>query len=218
MTSAKLLNRNRVEVERRLQKWTPRGFRSDEDLNPEWRDLISPLPAPKPAAVLVPLIERVDHLSILLTKRTHALSTHAGQIAFPGGRIDEEDASPHHAALRETHEEVGVEPQQVQVIGELDEYRTGTGYVITPVVGFLDPYHQINPNPDEVADVFEVPLPFLLDPSNMETHSKEFRGIRRHFYAMPYEGHYIWGATAAMLVNLRDILHLDEDREGTLGG
>lgn len=211
MSSNKQFNQSRTQVVDRLQRWTPRGFRSDEDLNPEWRDLVSPLPAPKPAAVLVPLIERVDHLSILLTKRTHALSTHAGQIAFPGGRIDAEDASPMHAALRETHEEVGVAPQQVEIIGELDEYRTGTGYVITPMVGFLDPAHQLLPNPQEVADVFEVPLPYLLDPSNMETHSKEFRGIRRHFYAMPYEGYYIWGATAAMLVNLRDILHLEDD-------
>ncbi|MGD8326428.1 MAG: CoA pyrophosphatase [Sphingomonadales bacterium] len=199
-------NRSKTEVISSLEQWTPSSYRSDEDLNPEWRDLISPLKEPKPAAVLVPLVERSAHLSVLLTQRTHALSTHAGQIAFPGGRIDESDVDPIAAALRETHEEVGVAPNQVEIIGQLDEYRTGTGYVITPVVGFLDPAHSITPNPDEVADVFEVPLPFLLNPGNVETHSKEFRGIRRHFYAMPYQGYYIWGATAAMLVNLSEAL------------
>lgn len=198
----------RSEIIDRLQAYRPKGYRSDEDLNPQWRDLVSPLEHPKPAAVLVPLIERREEMTVLLTKRTHELSTHAGQIAFPGGRIDEADPTALHAALRETHEEVGLPPKHIDVVGELNEYRTGTGYVITPMVGFVGAERPIIPNPVEVAEVFEIPLSFVLDADNVEMHSKEFRGRIRHFYVLPYEGHYIWGATAAMLVNLRDALRL----------
>lgn len=196
----------RKDLEVRLRGRTPVAPRSDYDLGP-YSDGTPPwVNNPKPAAVLVPIIERRNQLSVVLTKRTHDLSTHAGQIAFPGGRIDATDPTPIDAALREAHEEVGLHPRHVDVVGHLDEYRTGTGFIITPVVGFVPASSVFTPNPAEVEEVFEVPLDFLLDPANRQRHAREWAGHIRHFYAMPYGDYYIWGATAGMIVNLSDLV------------
>lgn len=160
----------------------------------------------RPAAVLVPLVPRPDGVAIILTERNDQLKRHAGQIAFPGGRIDRTDRDPVHAALRETEEEVGLTEDQISVIGRLDDYATGTGFLIAPLVGLVHPPFDVRPDPREVADVFEVPLSFILDRANHKRDSREWNGVRRHFYAMPYGERYIWGATAAMLVNLYEVL------------
>lgn len=160
----------------------------------------------RPAAVLVPLVAHDDGVAVMLTVRNDNLKRHAGQIAFPGGRIDPEDPDPVHAALRETEEEVGLGHHQISVIGRLDDYATGTGFVIAPLVGLIQPPFNVAPDPAEVADVFEVPLAFFLDSRNHKRDSREWNGVRRHFYAMPYNDWYIWGATAAMLVNLYEVL------------
>jgi 8-oxo-dGTP pyrophosphatase MutT (NUDIX family) len=176
--------------------------RGDYDLDPDYK----PAGELTPAAVLVPLIDRAEGMSVLLTQRTDHLSDHAGQVSFPGGKIDDTDADAVAAALRETQEEVGIEPARVEVVGRLDDYVTGTGFSITPVVGLLEPGFKVTPDPFEVAEVFEVPLAFFLDAANHHRESRFWRGRTRHFYVMPYEHHYIWGATAGMLVNLYDAL------------
>jgi 8-oxo-dGTP pyrophosphatase MutT (NUDIX family) len=176
--------------------------RGDYDLNPGYK----PAGELTPAAVLVPLIEHDDGMTVLLTQRTDHLNDHAGQVSFPGGKIDDTDADAIEAALRETHEEVGIEPELVEVVGRLDDYITGTGFTITPVVGLLQPGFTVTPDPFEVADVFEVPLAFFLDTANHHRESRFWRGRERHFYVMPYEDRYIWGATAGMLVNHYDAL------------
>ncbi len=172
--------------------------RSDYDLNPQSR------PAEKidlkPAAVLLPLVFRHEP-QVLLTQRTHHLTRHAGQVAFPGGRADPGDISLVETALRETQEETGIEPAYVTIAGFLDAHETGTGYAILPVVGLLSEGFALSPHAAEVAEIFEVPLSFLLDPVNKKTQSREFQGHMRTFYSFTYEGHYIWGATAAMLLN-----------------
>ena len=154
------------------------------------------------AAVLVPVIERPGGLTVLLTQRTAHLNDHAGQVSFPGGRCEETDPSPIFTALRETEEEIGLDPALIEVLGLLPEYRTGTGFSVTPVVGLVRPPFELNPDSFEVAEVFETPLAFLLDPANHQRYSMEIGGIERHYYAMPYEGYFIWGATAGMLVSL----------------
>ena len=183
---------------------TPRG---DHDLNPGMLGAeIRPLTR---AAVLVPLIERADGLWVLLTERSATLKDHAGQISFPGGRQDPEDIDSVATALREADEEVGMPPPLVRVIGRLDTYITGTGYSVTPIVGLIRPPFPIEADPVEVADVFEVPLGFLMNPANHQKHSREYQGRTRHYYAIPYENRYIWGATAGMLVNLSRLLAPD---------
>lgn len=159
-----------------------------------------------PAAVLVPLVDRSDGLRVLLTQRTAHLAAHAGQISFPGGRSEPEDSDAIATALRETEEEVGLPPHYVEVIGRLDTYVTRTGFEITPIVGFVRAPYPMKPDPFEVAEVFEVPLDFIVDPANHERHSREWKGRARTFYVLPYENRYIWGATAGMLVNLAEVL------------
>lgn len=156
----------------------------------------------RPAAVLVPLVERAGGLQVILTRRTEHLRDHAGQISFPGGRIEPDDPSPHMAALREAEEEIGVAPRQVEVIAELPQYRTATGFLVHPVVGFVDPSAGFRPCPVEVAEVFEVPLAFILNPDNHGTHEIEYRGRQYQAPAMPYGSHFIWGATASILLEL----------------
>lgn len=177
--------------------------RGDYDLNPGMR----PNAARKlaQAAVLLPIIAR-DRPSILFTQRTPHLSRHAGQVSFPGGRAHEHDVSLVQTALRETQEETGIAPSFVTVAGFLDPYETGTGYAILPVVGLLNEGFDLVPDSNEVAEIFEVPLDFLLDPKNRERHAREWNGRRREFYAFTYGRHYIWGATAAMLVNFAERL------------
>jgi 8-oxo-dGTP pyrophosphatase MutT (NUDIX family) len=152
------------------------------------------------AAVLVAITERPQP-GLILTQRPDAMRTHAGQVAFPGGRIDEgEDAVS--AALREAQEELGINPALVRLLGEADPYCTVTGYWVTPVVGVIPPDLELEPNPTEVADWFEAPLDFVLDPANQRRMSAEYRGRMRHYYQIDWQGRHIWGATAAMLVNL----------------
>jgi len=154
-----------------------------------------------PAAVLVPII-RSPEPRLLLTTRTAHLRNHAGQVAFPGGRIDTEDASPIAAALREAQEEIGLDPDNVDIMGVSAPYLTGTGYSVLPVVGSIEPGLPLAPNPHEVADLFEVPLDFALDPANHILRQAEWKGRMRRFYVIEFEGRTIWGATAGMLVNL----------------
>lgn len=159
------------------------------------------------AAVLVPVIDRPEGLTVLFTQRTAHLNDHAGQVSFPGGRCEVTDASPVFTALRETEEEIGLDPGSVEILGILPEYRTGTGFSVTPVVGLVHPPLDLDLDSFEVAEVFETPLVFLLDPANHQRHSMEIGGVLRHYYAMPYEGYFIWGATAGMLVSLHRLLY-----------
>lgn len=162
------------------------------------------------AAVLIPLVHREGGTTVLLTQRTDDMPSHAGQIAFPGGRQQAEDADAVATALRETEEEVGLTRAFVEVIGPVDLYRTGTGYEITPIVGIVTPGFITRADPREVADVFEVPLAHFLDERNHRIDSRVWRGRERRYYAMPYGERYIWGATAGMLKNLHFVLTAGE--------
>lgn len=157
---------------------------------------------PTRAAVLVPLVNRPAGLQVLLTQRTAHLADHAGQISFPGGRAEQADASIAATALREAEEEVGLPASAVTVLGNLADYETVTGYRVTPVVGWVEPPFSLEPDPFEVADVFEVPLAFLLDPANQQRHFHTLGEVRRGYWAIPWRDRYIWGATAAMLIIL----------------
>lgn len=162
----------------------------------------APDPAPlKPAAVLIAVITH-DRPTVLFTRRTTTLRAHAGQVAFPGGRIDATDADPVAAALREAHEEVALPPAAVTVVGATDRYATGTGFDITPVIGIVAPGLALVPHAAEVASIFEVPLDFLLDPANHQLRASEWQGRVRSYYVIAWETHEIWGATAAIVVNL----------------
>jgi 8-oxo-dGTP pyrophosphatase MutT (NUDIX family) len=165
-------------------------------------DLSGPRPdAPvlKRAAVLVPLVARDDGLWVILTKRANHLPTHAGQIAFPGGRCEDSDGDVGATALREAHEEIGLDPAMVTLLGVSDAYETVTRFAVTPVVGLVDPLAVFTADPSEVDDVFEVPLAFLMDPDNHVPQERTHNGEVRRFYAMPYGDYYVWGATAGML-------------------
>ena len=161
------------------------------------------------AAVLVPVIVRATGPTMLLTQRTAHLRDHAGQVSFPGGRCEPGDPSPEATALREAEEEVGIAATQVEILGRLPEYRTGTGFVITPVVGLVMPPLNLKLDDFEVAEVFEPPLEFLLDSANHQRQSIEVRGTRHEYWAMPWQGYFIWGATAGMLVTLSRFLYAE---------
>jgi 8-oxo-dGTP pyrophosphatase MutT (NUDIX family) len=161
---------------------------------------------PMPAAVLVPIVNRPEGLQLLLTQRSADLPDHPGQISFPGGRVEVEDASFADAALREASEEIGLARDRVEVLGELTQYETVTGYRVTPVVGWVEPPFSLAPDPVEVADVFEVPLSFVLDPLNRQRHYRMLGTARRYYWAIPFGERYIWGATAAMLLILERTL------------
>ncbi|UEM04640.1 CoA pyrophosphatase [Skermanella rosea] len=179
------------------------SIRGDHDLNPG-----TGAPAQlRHAAVLVPLVERPDGMTVIFTQRTAHLAAHAGQISFPGGGMEPTDQDALACALRETSEEIGLAPERVEVAGRLDTYVTRTGFEITPIVGFVRPPFILNPDPFEVAEVFEVPLDFFLKPGAARKETRQFQGTQRYFYVFPYEHRYIWGATAGMLVNLVDVLH-----------
>lgn len=162
---------------------------------------------PTPAAVLVPLVQRPDGLNVLLTRRTDHLRDHAGQVSFPGGRSEPEDHGPAGTALRETEEEVGLAPRHVQVIGQMPTYTTVTSYVVTPVVALVQPPFELKLDTFEVAEAFEVPLAFLMNPAHHQRHRFSYEGGERQFLSMPWHGplgneYFIWGATAAMIRNL----------------
>lgn len=153
----------------------------------------------KPAAVLIGLIARESGVNVILTKRAETLNNHSGQIAFPGGRIDDEDASAEAAALREAWEEIGLDINEVEVMGRLPNYHTGSGYRVAPVIGFVREGADFKINPDEVDYMFEVPLSFLMDEANHQKTSKTWNDQERFFYAIPYGEYYIWGVTAGMI-------------------
>ena len=159
-----------------------------------------------PAAVLVPIVDRGDRPTVLFTRRTDHLKSHSGQISFPGGRMEERDATPEATALRETCEEIGLTERDVEVLGRLDVRETGTGYRVVPVVGMLAPPLSLVPDENEVAEIFEVPLDFLIDPANRRFETRVRGNVERQFYAIPYEEYFIWGLTARILVNLGDVL------------
>lgn len=176
----------------------------DHDLNAGQPKLVFHDGPPRRAAVLVPVVAREDGATVLLTRRTDHLPAHAGQVAFPGGKIEGTDATPLAAALRETREEIGIEAGTIDPVGYLDLYETGTGFRIVPVVAMVEPGYNLKIDENEVAAVFEVPLAFLMTPSNHKRDTGIFRGFERHYYAMPYRENYIWGATAGIIRNLYD--------------
>jgi 8-oxo-dGTP pyrophosphatase MutT (NUDIX family) len=178
---------------------------SDFDLNPELAADLAVMDPPRPAAVLVGVVDR-EPLTVLLTQRTEHLPTHAGQIAFPGGRVDAGDASPVAAAIREAEEEVGLAAEYIEPLGYLDSYRTGTGFHIMPVVALIRPGFSLSLNKGEVSDAFEVPLDFVMNPSNVHRHTRPWRGRERAYYAIPYADRYIWGVTAGILKNMHERL------------
>jgi len=182
------------------------GDRGDHNLNPGMTPTLGASGELTPAAVLVALIERPDGLTTLFTQRTNNLANHPGQISFPGGHADPVDASLEDTALREAWEEVGLERELVRIVGRLDQYRTRTGFAVTPVVGLIKPPIKTCADPYEVAEIFEVPLVFLMDTANHKRHSCDYQGASRHFYAISYNNRFIWGATAGMLINMFDIL------------
>ncbi len=155
-----------------------------------------------PASVLFPIVLRAEGPSVLLTQRTDHLRDHPGQISFPGGRVEPEDVSPADTALREANEEIGLSSEHVEIVGYLPEYRTGTGFRVTPVVALLRPPFDLSPDAEEVAEIFEVPLAFLMDPSNHQQHQMHHRGKLRTYVAMPYGDYFIWGATAGIIATL----------------
>lgn len=159
-----------------------------------------------PAAVLVPIVLRGHEPTVLLTRRTDHLHHHPGQISFPGGRVEAHDESPVDTALRESEEEIGLLREKVELLGCLPQYRTGTGFDVTPVVGLVSPPLELALDAFEVAEAFEVPLSFLLNSENHHLHAVEVRGVSREYYAMPYGDHFIWGATAGMLISLHRFL------------
>jgi 8-oxo-dGTP pyrophosphatase MutT (NUDIX family) len=161
----------------------------------------------KQAAVLVPIVLREPAPTVILTQRAAHLKDHSGQVSFPGGRVAAGDGSAEATALREAREEIGLDSARVEVIGRLPDYCTRTGFCVAPVVGLVLPPFELHPDRNEVEDIFEVPLAFLIDPANHQRQSREWQGEQRHFFAMPYEDRYIWGATAGMLVNLSRHLH-----------
>jgi 8-oxo-dGTP pyrophosphatase MutT (NUDIX family) len=162
--------------------------------------------ASTPAAVLIPLIAHADALSVLFTQRTAHLKNHSGQVSFPGGRAELGDASAEFTALRETEEEIGLAMQRVEVLARLPDYRTRTGFRVTPVIGLVAPPLELAPDPREVAEVFEVPLAFLMEERNRQRRTREFQGQQVGYYVFEYGGRVIWGATAGILVNLNRML------------
>ncbi|KQQ11938.1 DNA mismatch repair protein MutT [Methylobacterium sp. Leaf123] len=181
----------------------PRG---DHDLQPEGF-AIAPATPHRPAAVLVPVIDRPDGMTLLFTRRAAHLRDHSGQVAFPGGKVDPEDTTPIDTALREAWEEIGLESDAVRPIGYLDPYLSGTGFLVMPVVGLVARDPVLRPNPAEVAAVFEVPLAFLMDPARHLVRSAEWKGRTRYFYAIPFAEHLIWGVTAGIVHNLQERLY-----------
>jgi len=197
--------RLRLEVPPALTDPQAQGARGDLDLNPAMWERAG-VAATKPAAVLVPIVARREP-TVLLTTRTQQLASHAGQVAFPGGKIDPADLSPLAAALREAEEEIGLKPALVEPLGYLDLYLTFSGFRILPTVARVSPGFSLVLNPWEVKEAFEVPLAFLMSPANHRRKSRDWKGISREYYEMPFENRYIWGATAGILRNLYERIY-----------
>ena len=181
----------------------PQAMRGDHSLSAHPRPEV-PL---VPAAVLVPIVDRDAGLTILFTRRTDHLDKHAGQISFPGGRVEPGDSSPDEAALRETREEIGLPADRLEILGCLDRYITRTGFSVIPLVAIVSPPMQLDPDPFEVAEIFEVPLDFILNTENHQRYRRRLQGREYEFYAIPWGDYFIWGATAGMLVNLCEFLN-----------
>ncbi len=194
-----------LEVPAALSDLSAPARRGDLDLDPETWERAG-VKATRKAAVLVPVVDRAEP-TVILTMRTPDLASHAGQIAFPGGKIDPHDASPVAAALREADEEIGLVPARVEPLGYLDLYLTFSGFRILPTLARIDPDYTMTLNPHEVVEAFEVPLAFLMAPENHQRHSRDWKGIVRQYYAMPYGDRYIWGVTAGILRNLYERLY-----------
>jgi 8-oxo-dGTP pyrophosphatase MutT (NUDIX family) len=195
---------SREELVRRLAEHPPLDQLMTSDERERQREIGSrPL---KAAAVLLLVVNHESDPTVVFTQRTAHLADHAGQISFPGGRVDEGDETAEHTALREAEEEVGIAPARVAILGRLPEYRTSTGFSVTPVVGWSEPPLHYRPDPHEVADVFEVPLAFLLDTRNHRYESAFYKGRLRNYWAMPFGDRFIWGATAGMLVTFQRIV------------
>lgn len=186
---------------------------SDFVLNPGLRELLEPEADRRQAAVLVAVVERAGGPTVLFTKRSDSLPTHAGQISFPGGKMDSTDANVLETALRETREEIGLDETFLEPLGFLDDYLTATAFRIAPLVAIVRDGFRITPDENEVEEVFEVPFKHLMNAANHEIHTREWRGAQRLFYAMPYEGRFIWGATAGMLRNLYECLYSADARK-----
>jgi 8-oxo-dGTP pyrophosphatase MutT (NUDIX family) len=197
---------SRDEVRYRLARWHGPGAVGPGSVPGDEGALERRSAEPRPAAVLVGLVDREGEPALLLTRRTEHLRDHAGQICFPGGRIEPDDASAAAAALREAEEEIGLDPARVAIIGRLPPYQTVTGFRIHPVVGWISPPFELRPDPFEVAEAFEVPLRFVLDPENHRRQSYRRGPVTRAYYVLPYQGRFIWGATAGILVNLARVL------------
>jgi 8-oxo-dGTP pyrophosphatase MutT (NUDIX family) len=197
--------RLRLEVPPALHDHAAPATRGDLDLDPALWERAG-VAATRPAAVLVPVVDRPDP-AVLLTQRTADLASHAGQIAFPGGKMDPHDATPAAAAMREAEEEIGLLHSVIEPIGYLDLYLTFSGFRIVPTVARIAPDYRLRLNPSEVADAFEVPLAFLMDAQNHALHSRDWKGISRRYYAMPYGERYIWGVTAGILRNLYERIY-----------
>lgn len=197
---------------RPVSDWSPdpAPTRSDYDLNPGLRETGRAL---RPAAVLAPVMAHADGATVLLTRRADSLTSHTGQIALPGGRLDPGETAV-QAALREAWEEVALAPAAVEVLGLGDPYETGSGFLITPVVGWITPPVPLSPSPDEVAEVFETPWDFLMDVANHRRDHLEMNGARRFFWAMPWNERYIWGVTAGLLKALHGRLYGEGDAAG----
>jgi 8-oxo-dGTP pyrophosphatase MutT (NUDIX family) len=185
----------------------------DHSFNPELAELLLKMER-RPAAVLVPVVHREPEATVLFTERNDGLRAHAGQIAFPGGRIDPDDSGPEAAALREAEEEIGLDPAFVETLCLAPDYLTGSGYLVAPVIAIVRPGFRLNRNPAEVADAFEVPLGFLMDPANHRRGSRTWQGAKRTFFEMPYQGRHIWGITAGMVRILYERLYMDEPGAG----
>lgn len=195
-------------VSKRVMDPDRQSDRSDFDLNPELMPIEQPSSGLRRAAVLVPIIKRAPEATILFTQRSEDMPTHPGQISFPGGKIEPHDDTPLDTAFRETEEEIGLQRKNIEFLGFLDNYRTGTGFHIAPALGLVPPDFDLKIEDKEVADVFEVPLSFLMTVENHQKHERELNGRNRRFYAMPYQDRFIWGATAGILRNMFERLYI----------